>query len=207
MKTLKLWVLAVVGSFCVLTSSQAAHALSLSLSAAPPVITSIGQTVLVDLNVAGVKGSDGGGTLRGYDIVIDFDPAVLSLTTGDITLNLAPFGGSPSVVLDSSVLGGNSASLGIFVSLADLTDAALRALQTDTFQLGQLSFTSVSVPAATTISFAGDNVLTGLDGFSGPSGARAFTSSNLTLVPEPSAASLFALGLTVLAAACRRRAG
>ena len=207
MTLLKLLATAAVGVALFLASSESAHALSLSLQAAPPAITSIGQTILVDLNVTGVKGLDLGGTLRGYDIVIDFDPGVLSLTTGDITLNLVPFGGSPSVVLDSSVLGGNSASLAIFVSLATLTDTALRLLQTDAFPLGQLSFKSVIVPVQTTISFAAINDLTGRDGFSDPSsGARAHSSTGLVLVPEPAAATLAALGFAGLAASRRRRA-
>jgi MYXO-CTERM domain-containing protein len=203
----KLLANAAVGVALLFTSSESAHALSLSLQAAPPAITSIGQTILVDLNVTGVKGLDLGGTLRGYDIVIDFDPSVLSLTTGDITLNLAPFGGSPTVVLDSSVLGGNSASLAIFVSLGTLTDAALRLAQTDAFQLAQLSFTTVIVPVLTTISFGTTNDLTGLDGGSDPSsGARVHTSVDLVLVPEPGVAMLAALGLAGLTASRRRRA-
>jgi hypothetical protein len=203
---LRLLANAAVGVALFLASSESAHALSLSLQAAPPAITSISQTILVDLNVTGVKGLDGGGTLRGYDIVIDFDPGVLSLDSGDITLNLAPFGGSPTVVVDSSVLGGNSASLAIFVSLGTLTDAALRAVQTDAFQLAQLSFTSVSIPLQTTVSFDLDD-LTGLDGFSDPSsGARAHTSTDLVLVPEPGTATLAALAFVGLTASRRRRA-
>ena len=208
MKRLKLLVTAAVGVAFVLASSESAHALSLSLQGAPPAIPSIGQTVLVDLNVSGVKGSvDGGGTLRGYDIVINFDPSVLSLIAGDITLNLVPFGGSPTVLVDSSVLGGNSASLAIFVNLGMLTDAALQQLQTDAFQLGQLSFKSVSASVQTTISFGAINDLTGLDGFSDPSsGARAHSSTGLVLVPEPGAATLIVLGLAGLTASRRRRA-
>ena len=173
-KTLKLWVLAAVGACFVLTSSQTARALSLSLSAAPPAITSIGQTVLVDLNVAGVKGSDGGGTLRGYDIVIDFDPSVLSLTSGDITLNLDAVRRQPQRRASTAACrAGTAPASAIFVSLGTLSDAALRAMQTDAFQLAQLSFTSVSVPVSTTISFGDPNDLTGLDGFSDPLVGRA----------------------------------
>ena len=205
---LKLLVTAAVGVAFVLVSLESAHALSLSLQAAPPAITSIGQTILVGLNVAGVKGSDGGGTLRGYDIVIDFDPSVLSLTSGDITLNLVPFGGSipPVVVLGSSVSGGN-ASLGIFVSVVDVDNVALRAIQTDTFQLAQLSFKSVIVPVQTTISFGATNDLSGLSGPPLPSDPlRAHTSTGLVLVPEPGVATLVALGLAGLTASRRRRA-
>jgi len=203
---LKLLVLAAVGTFFALVAPQTAHALSLSLSAAPPVITSIGQTVLVDLNVAGVKGLDGGGTLRGYDLMLSFDLGVLSLGTPDITLNQTPFGGPLSVVLDQSVTG-SSVNLGIFVSVGAVDDTTLRALQTDAFQLAQLSFTTVSIPVSTTISFGTPNDLTGLDGFSDPStGARAHSSSNLTLVPEPGSASLAALGLAALAGMRRFRA-
>jgi hypothetical protein len=132
---------------------------------------------------------------------------VLSLGSAeDITLNLAPFGGSP--VVDSSVLGGNSASLTIFVSLETVSDTDLRAMQPDAFQLAQLSFTSVSVPLQTTISF--DSIvddLTGLDGFADPSsGARAHSSMNLVLVvPEPAVATLAVLGIAGLIASRRRR--
>jgi hypothetical protein len=204
---LKLLVSAAVGVAFVLASWGSAHALALSLQAAPPAITSIGQTILVDLNVTGVEGSDGGGTLRGYDIVIHFDPSVLSLGSSGITLNLVPFGGSP--VVDSGVLGGNSASLTVFVSLETVTDTALRAAQPDAFQLARLSFTSVSVPVQTTVSF--DDLfedLTGLDGFSDPSsGARVHSSLGLVLVvPEPGVATLAALGLAGLVASRRRRA-
>ncbi|MCX5737095.1 MAG: hypothetical protein NTZ61_01080, partial [Proteobacteria bacterium] len=186
-----------------------ARALSLFLQAAPTAITLIGQSVVVDLNVTGVKGLDGGGTLRGYDIVIDFDPSVLSLGSSEnIALNLVPFGGSSSVVVDSGVMGGNSAGLAIFVDLGTLSDAALLAAQTDAFRLARLSFTSVSVPLQTTISFRSPNDLTGLDGFSDPtSGARAHSSMNLVLVvPEPVAATLVTLGLAGLVAIGRRRA-
>jgi hypothetical protein len=206
-KLSKLLITAAVGVAFVLAASGPAHALSLSLQAAPSAITSIGQTILVDLNVSGVKGSDGGGTLRGFDIVLHFDPSVLSLGSAeDITLNLAPFGGSP--VVDSSVLGGNSASLTIFVSLETVSDTDLRAMQPDAFQLAQLSFTSVSVPLQTTISF--DSIvddLTGLDGFADPSsGARAHSSMNLVLVvPEPAVATLAVLGIAGLIASRRRR--
>lgn len=204
---LKLLVSAAFGVAFVLASSGSAHALSLSLQAAPPAITSIGHTVLVDLNVSGVQGS-GGGTLRGYDIVIHFDPNVLSLGSDGITLNLLPFGGNSNVVLDSSVMGGNSASLAIFVSLVDpdgVSDAALRLLQTDAFPLAQLSFTSVIVPAQTTISFGEFDVLTGLDSSMDPSsGVRAHSSIDLVLVPEPGAATLVALGFAGLTAMRRR---
>jgi len=205
---LKLLVTAAVGVAFALVSSGPAHALSLSLQAAPPAITSIGQTILIDLNVSGVKGA-GGGTLRGYDIVIDFDPNVLSLgSSANITLNLVPFGGSSIVVVDSSVMSGNSASLAIFVDLGTLSDAALLAAQTDAFRLAQLSFTSISVPLQTTISFRSPTDLTGLDGFSDPtSGARVHSSMNLVLVvPEPVAAMLVTLGLAGLVAIGRRRA-
>jgi hypothetical protein len=207
-KLSKLLITAAAGVAFVLAASGPAHALSLSLQAAPSAITSIGQTILVDLNVSGVEGSDGGGTLRGFDIVLHFDPSVLSLGSGeDITLNLAPFGGSP--VVDSGVLGGNSASLTIFVSLESVSDTALRAGQPDAFQLAQLSFTSVSVPLGTTISFdAIVDDLTGLDGFADPSsGARAHSSMDLVLVvPEPAIATLAALGLVGLIVSRRRRA-
>lgn len=190
-----------------LLTSGPAHALSLSLQAAPPAITAIGQSVLVDVNVAGVKGSDGGGTLRGFDLLIEFDPGVLSLGAGDITLNLVPFGNVSSVILDSTVLGGNSANVALFVSLAVLDDVALRALQADSFPLAQLQFTSVSVPLQTALAFGG-TTLTGLDGFTDPvSGARAHSASSLVLVPEPSAVVLVLLGLAGLPAARRHRAG
>ncbi len=183
------------------------HALSLSLQAAPPAITAIGQSVLVDVTVTGVKESDGGGTLRGYDLLIEFDPGVLSLESADITLNLAPFGGNPSVIVDSSVLGGDSANAALFVSVSILDDSELRDLQADAFSLVQLDFTSVSVPLQTTIAF-GNTTLTGLDGFSDPmSGSRTFSASSLVLVPEPSVALLVLLGLLGLPAASRHRAG
>ena len=203
---LKLLVTAAVGVAFALVSSGPAHALSLSLQAAPPAITSIGQTILIDLNVSGVKGA-GGGTLRGYDIVIDFDPNVLSLgSSANITLNLVPFGGSSIVVIDSS-LGGSSASLAVFVDAETLNDAALLAAQTDSFRLAQLSFTSLKVPPQTTISFRSPSVLTGLDYASDDPGARAHSSVNLVLVvPEPVAAMLVTLGLAGLVAIGRRRA-
>ena len=208
MTLLKLLATAAVGVALFLASSESARALSLSLQATPPAITAINQTIVIDLNVSGVKGTvDGGGTLRGYDIVINFDPSVLSLTSGDITLNLVPFGGSipPVQVLGSSVSGGN-ASLGIFVSVVDVNNVALRAIQTDAFQLAQLSFTTVRIPVQTAISF-GTNDLTGLDAFEDTSSAtRTHSSTGLVLVPEPGVATLVALGFAGLTASRRRRA-
>ena len=210
MTLLKLLATAAVGVVLFLASSESARALSLSLQATPPAITAINQTIVIDLNVSGVKGTvDGGGTLRGYDIVINFDPSVLSLTSGDITLNLVPFGGSipPVQVLGSSVSGGN-ASLGIFVSVVDVNNVALRAIQTDAFQLAQLSFTTVRIPVQTAISFGtNDNDLTGLDAFSDTSSEkRTHSSTGLVLVPEPGVATLVALGFAGLTASRRRRA-
>lgn len=205
MKLRKLGLAVLAGMALVAAWPGPGHALSLHLSAASPLIPSIGETLSLDLRITEVKGSDGGGTLRGYDLVVEFDSGVFALTPGDITLNLTPFGGDPSVIVDNSVVGGDSANVAVFVSVLTLDDNALRSLQTDDFLIAQLQFTTVGAPLQTTISF-GSTVLTGLDGFSDPlSGARAHTKSALVLVPEASAAVLVLLGLVGLPASRRIR--
>jgi len=174
-----------------------------------------GDTVTLTLNISGLQ--QGGFTdgqafplLGGFNLSLDYNPAVLSLTSDSFGCSVnATTGLSP----DGSDLQTDSSSSGV-VSLNDIgLDTA--STQATSFELATLTFQAVgtgSSPLAWDFTPGTGTNLTDPNGndvaFTTTNNATiSYNGSNLTVVPEPGtyAAALSGLGMLVLVLSKRSR--
>jgi len=154
----------------------------------------VGGGVDVDVVVSGL-GAGVPPSLGSYDLDVTFDASRL-------TLDSLSFGALLGDSLQSAVLG---AGLVDFAELSLLLPAELDALQPASFSIATLHFT-VSAAGASTVAVS--QALAG-DGFGRPLAIDALGSATVTgsVVPEPGAAALFALGTLLVLKRARPKQG
>lgn len=113
---------------------------SITIGFAPPIQQTSGAPVGVDL-VASDLGSFMSPSLGGFDLTIDFDPAIVSLTD----VSFGSFLGNPAAgeaFVQATPVGSQAMHL---VGLSLLTPGALNARQPDTFVLATLVFSPLAL--------------------------------------------------------------
>ena len=188
------WKLGTVAAMAVAVAtflSQAHASPTVTLSFAPPTITTAGDAVGVDVIVTGAPSAAGG-----VSFFLDYgNLAFVSYTLGPGgTLGPAPFD------LSLGDLGGTVDIFG-FADLSVATDAALYALQNSggPFTIVHFDFTGVA-PGAFTLGLR----LMSLSNFEGTA-LLCGPNNCTTAIPEPATALLVAIGLGALALRRRER--
>lgn len=176
----------------VLLGPFSAGAVTLSLSPAT-LSPSVGSPFTLDLVVSG-SAAGAAPSLGGFDIGIAFDPSAVSFT--GVTYGTL-LGAVPAQATVGTLTAPGAVSL---AEVSFLAPATLDGLQPDSFILATLSFVATTeTPSVVGISSA---LLS--DGFGRPLGVEtpfgsaALTPTPSSVVPEPGAALLYALGLLVV---------
>jgi len=166
---------------------------ALSITLAPATVAPLpGGAFALDLVVSDL----GGAALGAYDVALTFDPTAVALTS-------VSFDGYLGVIPDEASAEALTAPGSVaLASFSILPEAALDALQPDSFRLASLVFTATS-GAPSTIA-VGSALL-------GDAQGRRLTvdvlgSATIAPVPEPAAALAFGVGVMLAARASRRRA-
>jgi hypothetical protein len=179
-----------------LATAAVRDASALVLSFSPTSVpANVGDSVSVDV-VATALGTD---VIAGFDLDVLFDPSILAPTSvlfgtglGDPSLfeALTSFGFTPGVV--------------DFAEVSFLTTSELDALQSEPLTLATLGFDVIG-PGLSALSFRLDaaNLVVDGDGNTLEVVTRAGSVGN-AVVPEPSAALVFAAGAALIAARVRR---
>jgi hypothetical protein len=178
----------------VLASSATVQAISLVF--VPPSQDVVrGSPVSVGLVVADL-GADTVGT---FDVVVSFDPAILSLDLADITFG--PFLGDPGLAAVTDVLFVPGVPELIFLNVfavSLLSSAELTALQPSSFPLATLTFATLGVgtsPLGMTLNALGDANGDPLSLSAAPRPGAITVQQVVTVIPEPSTWLLLATGL------------
>lgn len=177
------------------TGLAAAPAGAVSLGLSPPAVSPApGGSFAVDLVVSDLAGA----VVGGFDVTLGFDPTALAIAGVSFDSQL---GAIPAEATAEAIGGTGTLSLAAF---SILSTAALEALQGDSVRLATIVFEATSAaPSAIGIAAAlladgpGAPLVLGAP----PSG------TNVTPIPEPAGALVFALGVGLTAAATRRRSG
>jgi|GEM_PF-5615758 len=122
-----------------MAASTATQAMTLSLSPAAQ-STAVGASIDLNVQISGLYDSDPNEVLSAYGIGISFDTSLFSATGVDFG-NLLGGGTGDSVALFDST---TTAGLLTLNETSFLTDADLKSLQSDSFTLGTVHFTSLA---------------------------------------------------------------
>lgn len=171
----------------------AAPAGAVSIGLSPSAVSPApGGTFAVDLIVADL----GGAVVGTFDVALAFDATALAITSVSFDSLL---GAIPAEATAEAIEGAGTLAL---AEVSVLATAALEALQGDSVRLATIVFEATSAaPSVIAISAAllGDGAGAPIPLAAPPGG------TNVTPVPEPAAALLFALGVGLVASASRRR--
>ncbi len=156
----------------------------------------IGGSLTFNINISNLQGSpDAPQELAGYDLILDFNPAVLTVTGDTLGTNLN-IGGQG----DSSFVNISSGQIEIFDFSNDVTPGDFSS-QAKSFTIGTVTFTGVGA-GTSALTFDPNSSFSDQNGFNIVAG---YTNASVAVVPEPSSMWLGLIGVPVLVGMALRR--